>query len=324
MKLLIGYDGSRCSEAALDDLQKAGLPETCEALIVSVAEIWLRSLSAENKKYAKYAKVLPESKQAFNADKKNDTAFSEAETFACHAQKRLQKNFPDWKISTRSTNGSPACEILRCAEDFEPDLIVVGSHGHSAVNHLLMGSISQKVLAHARCCSVRVARGRIEVDPFPVRIMIGFDGSEGSKEAVKAVISRHWSESAEIRLVAATDLIVPTAIGRFTLPVADWVNEEMKSVEEWIEKLAENELLKLRDAGFSATLHTYPGNPKQVLVEQAQNWDADCIFIGATAFPRRAERFLLGSTSAAVAERAHCSVEVIRKKIARNRNIKKG
>ncbi len=313
MKLLIGYDGSRCSEAALDDLQKAGLPETCEALILSVAEIWLPSPSAENKKTAKDAKVLPESNTTFNTDKKNDKAFAEAETFANHAQKRLQRNFPNWKTSTRSTNGSPACEILRCAADFEPDLIVVGSHGHSAVNHLLMGSISQKVLMQARC-SVRVARGRIEVDPFPVRIMIGFDGSDGAKEAVNAVISRCWQGNIEIRLVAATDLIVPTAIGRFTSPVADWVNDEMKSVETRIEKLAEKELQKLRDAGFSATLHTFPGNPKQVLVEQAQKWDADCIFIGAAACPSQAERFLLGSTSAAVAERAHCSVEVIRKK----------
>lgn len=36
MKILIGY-GSDCAEAALDDLTRAGLPETAEAHILSVA-----------------------------------------------------------------------------------------------------------------------------------------------------------------------------------------------------------------------------------------------------------------------------------------------
>jgi len=37
MKILIGYDGSDSADAALDDLQRAGLSDVAEALIVSVA-----------------------------------------------------------------------------------------------------------------------------------------------------------------------------------------------------------------------------------------------------------------------------------------------
>jgi nucleotide-binding universal stress UspA family protein len=54
------------------------------------------------------------------------------------------------------------------------------------------------------------------------------------------------------------------------------------------------------------------GDPKRVLVRHAEEFGADCIFTGATGFSSRAERFLLGSVSAAVAARAHCSVEVVR------------
>ena len=39
MKILIGYDGSACAEAALDDLNRTGLPESAEAHILSVAEV---------------------------------------------------------------------------------------------------------------------------------------------------------------------------------------------------------------------------------------------------------------------------------------------
>jgi nucleotide-binding universal stress UspA family protein len=38
------------------------------------------------------------------------------------------------------------------------------------------------------------------------------------------------------------------------------------------------------------------------------------VFVGATGLTNRFERFLLGSTAAAVAARAHCSVEVVRKR----------
>ena len=309
MKILIGYDGSSCSEAALDDLQKAGLPDEVEVLIISVAEVWLPP--PVHQTIGEYAANLQTKPQFYSAYEKSGRILSEAETFVNHAQKRVRAKFPQWNVRTEATYGSPAWEILMQAGEFKPDLIVVGSQGRSALNRWLLGSISQKVLTEAEC-SVRIARGKIEVDPFPVRIIIGFDGSKGAKAAVEAVASRKWREASEVRLIAATDLILPTTIGRFIPPVADWVNEEMKSAGEWIEKLAEEDLTKLRDAGFEASLHIYPGNPKQILVEEAQKWNADCIFVGANAFGSRVERLLIGSTSAAVAARAHCSVEIVR------------
>lgn len=48
MRILIGYDGSDCAEAALDDLQRAGLPSKTEALVLSVAEVWLPPPSSTN------------------------------------------------------------------------------------------------------------------------------------------------------------------------------------------------------------------------------------------------------------------------------------
>ena len=149
-----------------------------------------------------------------------------------------------------------------------------------------------------------MARGKIKVDSLPVRVVIGFDGSPAAKATVEAVAARQWREQSEIRLVAASNQVAPVAIERFVPPIARWVKDEVKAVSEWIERLAEDSLRLLRDAGFAATRHVTAGNPKQVLIEEAQKWHADSIFVGANS----------GSTSAAVAARAHCSVEIVRLK----------
>lgn len=312
MKILIGYDGSACSDAALDDLKLAGLPEESEAVVMSVAEVWLPP-PPENETPSEYAEDLQTHPQPFKAYQTNAKAVTEAETLAKHAQCRLRRNFPAWKVKAEANYGSPAWEILSKAGEMKADLIVVGSHGRTAVGRFFLGSISNKVLSEAHC-SVRIARGRVEVDPVPSRVIIGFDGSPGAKAAVEAVASRNWREQSEVKLIAVSDPITPSAIGRFVPPIATWVEEANEGEREWLEKLAESSLQKLREAGLTTSLLIEAGNPKEVLVEAAEGWHADSIFVGAHRFGSRVERFLLGSVSAAVAARAACSVEVVRRK----------
>lgn len=312
MKILIGYDGSAGSDAALDDLKSAGLPETAEAVVMSVADVWLPP-PPEDKTLGEYARDLQTHPQPFKAYQTNAKAVAEAETLAKHARNRLTKMFPAWEISAEAAYGSPAWEIWSKSNEMKADLIVVGSHGHTALGRFFLGSISNKVLTEAHC-SVRVARGKIEVDPAPPqRIVIGFDGSEGALAAVAAVAMRNWREGTEVRLLAAADPLLPTAIGLFVPPVSSWVDEEMKSESERVEKLAGESLTLLRSKNLAAEIRVFAGNPKQILVEEAEKWHADSVFVGANRYGSRVERFLLGSVSAAIAARAACSVEVVRK-----------
>ncbi len=45
--------------------------------------------------------------------------------------------------------GDPADKILECAEDYKPDMIVIGSLGLTGIQKFLMGSVSSKVVAHS-------------------------------------------------------------------------------------------------------------------------------------------------------------------------------
>lgn len=317
MKLLIAYDGSHSSDSALDDLQKAGLPkEGVEAIVMSIAEVWMpppdtiiNGNGFEKEDYPNFINELSEKHL-----KVAESAVFEAETLSRHARERILAKFPKWEVTSESTHGSPAWEILSRAEKLEPDLIVVGSQGRNAIGRILLGSISKKVMTEAKF-SVRIARGKIEVDPFPLRIMIGFDGSPGAELAVEQVASRNWGENAEVCLLSAIHSLMPTAIGRFIPPIKNWIKEDFKSEKHWMERVAEKHLHKLENAGLKVKLDICEGNPREVLVREATKWQADSIFLGAHSYTGLIDRFLIGSTSAAVAERANCSVEIVRREI---------
>lgn len=68
-------------------------------------------------------------------------------------QKELDK-FPlskEVKVSTEVRNGVPYEEILKFQEEKGADLIVIASHGRSAIKTYFMGSVTSRVLKRAKC-----------------------------------------------------------------------------------------------------------------------------------------------------------------------------
>lgn len=311
MRILIAYDGSECAEAAIDDLQKAGLPQEAEALVFSVSEVWLpppppSSYEVVEGAFAgSAAGIEGGAREQFN--RADEISRGLAERAAC----RLRSKFPGWEVTAESSFGSPASQLITRADEWKPDLIVVGSHGRSALSRYVLGSVSQKVLAEART-SVRVARGRVEVEPSPIRLLIAVDGSFAAQAAVREVASRRWPLKSEACVIIVDEPLVPTLMGRLIPPVAKWVEESNASDRQWVMKIATAAAEELKASELNVTVSVKEGDPKHVLVEEAERWGADCIFLGSTGFSNRFERFMLGSVSAAVAARAHCSVEVVR------------
>lgn len=311
MKILIAYDGSACAEAALDDLRRAGLPETAEVVVMSVNELWLPATPP-----LIYG-MSPVAGPAYTPTGLTETYTDEspaivaAQALADRAAERLRSNFPKWEVSTQVAVGSPRRELMRYADEWKPDLIVVGSQGHSMLGRLVLGSVSQGVLTDA-ACSVRVARGRVEEADTPVRIVVGVDGSKASAAAVREVAARRWPAKSEVRVIAVSDPLTPGLIGSLIPPVRSFVEESNQEDREWLRELLHKSYEQLKPVGIKESTEILEGDPRRALVETAEAWGADCIFVGSVGFRNRFERFVLGSVSASVAARAHCSVEVVR------------
>lgn len=311
MKILIGYDGSSCSDAALDDLQRAGLPAEAEALVLSVTEVCLPPPPRSSYEILEQAQAVHVPADIKRVYAKNSPGVLEARCLSEHATARLRVNFPGWKLTAEGAVGSPTRELVSKADESKPDLVVVGSHGRSMMKRLVLGSVSHGVLTYARC-SVRVARGRIEEPATPVRIVVGIDGSSASLAALAEVKSRVWPAGSELRLIAVNDPLVPTFVGAFVPPVAKIIKDSNQADREWLKKILADSSERLRQSELKVSTEVREGDPKRVLVEAAEEWATDCIFVGSIGFGNLFERFLLGSVSAAVAARAHCSVEVVR------------
>ena len=96
--------------------------------------------------------------QAENASKKvADDAIEQASA-------TVRRRFPNVNIgvSTSVEPGRPARIIVETANEWEADLIVVGSHGHGFWARNLLGSVSDAVLHHAPCSVLIVRTPRVE------------------------------------------------------------------------------------------------------------------------------------------------------------------
>src|SRR5262249_25760527 len=122
MKVIVAYDGSECADAALEDLRTAGLPGDTQFKVLTVVEHWLPP---------------PSEFEVVEHVDHND----ESRILAMRAGARLRSMYPDCEMDVELDAGSPATAIIGRADEWKPDLIVVGSHGRTALGRFFFGSV---------------------------------------------------------------------------------------------------------------------------------------------------------------------------------------
>jgi nucleotide-binding universal stress UspA family protein len=293
MKLLIGCGPTTNVHAIEDDLHRAGLSGTVEAVVLSVADLLPIPPGEETA-------TVPAAVR--RAREHTARALENARQVAERAAATLRKSFPSWTIAANAEVDSPAWAIVRNAEEWRPGLIVLSSDDRSVVERVVLGSVSHTVLVHAPT-SVRVVRERHGASDAPLRVLIGYDCSSGADAAVAAVAARTWPPRTELRVVTAFDATLANMLG-----VTGDTNDERDAAAHGVKRA----VARLSAAGVDVATTIVDGDPRQLLVEQAEQYNADCVFVGARGL-RGSARILLGSVSSAVAARASCTVEVVRR-----------
>jgi nucleotide-binding universal stress UspA family protein len=149
MKLLVAIDGSRFSDAAVAEVASRHWPDGSEVRLITAIhlpfvptpETW--ALSEDY-----YARAEKENRDQAEA------ALSRAiETIV---QSNSGRTVP-LTCHGEAVLGHPEEVILSMAQEWGADLILLGSHGHRALERFLLGSVSQAVAWHAPC-SVEIVR----------------------------------------------------------------------------------------------------------------------------------------------------------------------
>ncbi len=144
MRVLFATDGGKQSDAAISSVQKLGLGEGDEIRVISVVDMAL-PMAIDI-----YGGYLPDTAELEKSAREN------AAKIVADAADVLKAN-SHVNVSTDVLFGSPDSRIVETAEEWKADMIVVGSHGYSRWERLLLGSVSDSVVHHAPC-SVLVVR----------------------------------------------------------------------------------------------------------------------------------------------------------------------
>jgi nucleotide-binding universal stress UspA family protein len=213
------------------------------------------------------------------------------------------------RVETAVRNGNPAEEILTAAEEQPTDLLVMGASGVSAIARFFTGTVTERVVQHARC-PVLVVR------PGPERwreVLIGVDGSEGGARAAEWVRSFPLPPDSQVRLVT----LIPNlhAIARERLTVMPPLVEGNKTLDELEREEAQLRLDTLCEAfvasGKKAVTEIRSADPATGLLDAATDEGAGILVVGSHG-RSAVQRFLLGSVSQNVLRHAPCSVLVVK------------
>ena len=135
-------------------------------------------------------------------------------------------------------------------------------------------------------------------------IVVGTDGSDTAKEAVRQAVELAKSLGGELLLVSAYQPAAPaTAEARDP----QW----MVSAPEQVGALLKEAAASAEAAGVPVQTFPRQGDPADALLDVAEERDADLIVVGNKGMTG-AKRFLLGSVPNRVSHHAPCSVLIIR------------
>jgi len=201
------------------------------------------------------------------------------------------------------------------------DVIVLGTHGRTGVEHLLVGSVAEKVVRRAPCpvLTVRHPEREFVVQDHQTseaamiilkKILVATDFSEPSDAALAYAQELARTFGAQLSIAHVVDNVVARAYGPDAIVVAD---PELQSA---LEASALRQVEALISDEDRALLRAEPviltsNAPAMAIVEYAGASDIDLIVLG-THGRGAVAHFLMGSVAERVVRTAPCPVLTVR------------
>jgi nucleotide-binding universal stress UspA family protein len=206
--------------------------------------------------------------------------------------------------------------ILTKAAEMPADLLVLGTHGRSGFERLVLGSVTERVLRKAGCPVLTVPRSAPDAVPYPPvlfkRIVCAIDFSDCSMSALNYASSLAQAADAHLTVVHVVEL--PNAL-------RDAQDDELahpRVLQDYI-ALAEEERTVRLQAAIPDGVREYctvdtvlaTGKPYREILRIAGDANADLLVIGVHGHGA-IDRLLFGSTTQHLVRQASCPVLTLR------------
>jgi nucleotide-binding universal stress UspA family protein len=141
-------------------------------------------------------------------------------------------------------------------------------------------------------------------------IVVGTDGSDTAREAVRQATSLAAGLGAKIHLVSAYEPVPEGRLREERQQVPDDVQWMIHPREDVNTTLGDG-AREIEEAGVAVETHAREGDPADAILDVAEEQGAELIVVGNKGMTG-AKRFLLGSVPNKVSHHAPCSVMIIR------------
>lgn len=298
MKILVPVDGSTYSRIAVDFIASRstllGTNPDVEILNVQMA-------------------IPTRATRVVGKDVVSSYYTDEAEKALKPARTRLQK--AGLTPTVRFTVGNPAAEITAAAAKGDVDLLVMGSHGHSALRGLLVGSVTNAVLAQTKT-PILILRHREAPPADSLKVGIAVDGSKFGREAVKYVL-RHqdlFGAKPQFTLIHAVadfaGALMPDMAG-IALPA--YSEDDIRAMQKKAFESAVEPARKLfHKAGVTPTEVCLAGNAGDEIAAYARKKKLDVLVMGSHGYGAF-KAAVMGSVATRVAHTSETPLLLVRR-----------
>lgn len=214
------------------------------------------------------------------------------------------------KISTEIRHDEPAAALRDAATEGKADLVVIGTRGQSRLEHLLLGSVAERVIAASPVPVLSVHFEDFDRHRPLRRILVPTDFSDESRRSAAAALDLIGARGkGELILVHAYHLPVEySAYGALPMNwnfVAEAEAASKRELEVWGRELSAS--------GWTVTTEVAEGSAAGVVERLARERDVDLVAMGTHGRGALTE-LVMGSVAKHVVHRAPCPVLTVRRR----------
>jgi nucleotide-binding universal stress UspA family protein len=214
------------------------------------------------------------------------------------------------KVTTAIRHDEPAVAIRDAAVEGSADLVVIGTRGQSRLEHLLLGSVAERVIAASPAPVLSVHREDFDRHRPLRRVLVPTDFSDEARRSAGLALDLLGArDKGELVLVHAYHIPVEySAYG--ALPVNwNFLEEAPRAAKGELEKWS----AELSASGWKVETVVAEGSPASVVERLAKEHEVDLIAMGTHGRSGLRE-LVLGSVAKHVLQRAPCPVLTVRRR----------